>query len=148
MIYFFDMDGTLVEYRYDGPEAFYERGFFKDLKPNDIVGDILKDGLPNNIYILSTVVDSPYCIKEKNDWLDKYFPVNFAHRLFVPKGTSKADYVKSKFPNIPFDERFCLVDDYNENLRDWEKKGGYAIKYLNGVNHKRGTWKGDIWGKF
>lgn len=147
MLYFFDMDGCLAEYKFISQEAFYEEGFFKNLKPNDIVWPILKDGLTDNIYVLSTVVDSPYCIQEKNAWLDENFPVNFVHRMFVPKGMSKADYVRSKFPNLPFDEKFCLVDDYNKNLRDWRDKGGYAVKYLNGINHKHGSWDGEIWGQ-
>ena len=34
-----------------------------------------------------------------------------------------------------------LIDDYNANLRDWAESA-VAIKYLNGINNRHGSWKG------
>ena len=34
-----------------------------------------------------------------------------------------------------------LIDDWNPNLQMWEKHGGTAIKYLNGIN-SADSWAG------
>lgn len=34
-----------------------------------------------------------------------------------------------------------LIDDFNGNLLEWEKAGGVAIKYINGVNSES-SWNG------
>ena len=37
--------------------------------------------------------------------------------------------------------RDILIDDFNNNLFNWEASGGTAVKYLNGFNNP-GSWHG------
>lgn len=138
MRFFIDMDGVLAKYRYSGQAAFYKEGFFLNLEPDysTILWVMSQQARGVDVYVLSSCVDSPFCEKEKNEWLDKYCPIDPSHRIFIPYGQAKSSAI-ANLSNHDY-----LVDDYNKNLAEWEKAGGTGIKYLNGINHKRGTWKG------
>lgn len=152
---FFDMDGTLAKYKFEGEDAFYEKGFFLNLEPEERLKDDvshpeifltnmhLKVTESDEVYILSSVIfESPFALLEKNAWLDKYFWwIPQDHRIFLPNGKSKAEFVERLF-DCKLNKNFVLVDDYNKNLIDWEFHGGTAVKFINDVNNKRGTWKG------
>ncbi|PWL72024.1 MAG: hypothetical protein DBY25_04575 [Clostridiales bacterium] len=137
---FVDMDGTLAVFQaVDRMERLYEKGYFLDLPPiPNVVRAIqqLYEQHSCDIYILSAVVDSPFAVPEKNEWLDRYLPeISKSRRLFIPCGENKAEYV-------PYGvrETDVLLDDYTKNLLAWPEKG---VKLLNGINHTNGRWRGD-----
>lgn len=142
--FFVDMDGTLAKWsQIASQEELYEKGYFLRLKPQEDLIGLLKNSSVD-AYILSAVLlDSPYALQEKNAWLDKYYDLPMGKRIFIPNGESKASYVERRF-GCNLNKSFVLIDDYNKNLFDWSSYGGTSIKWLNDINHKRGTWKGYV----
>lgn len=149
---FLDLDGTLARFHDEVEyiERMWEKGFFANLKPFENVVSSLKDVYEKNIcdiYILSSVIDGepPYCVTEKNEWLDKYLPfIDHTHRLLVPQGTSKSEFVSKHFGE-PLSNAFVLYDDYNKNLREWQRNGGTSIKCINNINNKgKGAYGGEV----
>lgn len=138
---YIDMDGTLAVFKpCKNLETLYEEGYFKNLDPQQVVVDAVKDLCKNpeyEVYVLSAVLtDSKYALKEKNEWLDEYLPeIPRERRVFPPCGEDKKKYVDLK-------EGDFLLDDYTKNLIDWEPPGT-AIKILNGINHTNETWDGN-----
>lgn len=160
---FVDMDGTLARFHDENLylERMFEKGFFAGLKPFDNAVEAIKhiiDNHPNvDVYVLSAAITTPYCLAEKNAWLDKYLPnIDKEHRIFVENlPTAKSLCVpgsymykddNGKYHNKIF-KNDILIDDYNKNLEEWEKDGGTAIKAKNNINHKGlhgELWKGDL----
>lgn len=140
---FVDMDGTLAKFTpVDEIETLYERGYFRNLAPLTAVTTAISNLAAFNsdveVYVLSSyLTDSEFALDEKNAWLDRYLPdVNKAHRIFVPCGSKKADFVRGLC-----DTDF-LLDDYTYNLNEWQPPAR-GIKLLNGINNTRGTWQYD-----
>ncbi len=146
---FVDMDGTLAVFHpADSLEGLYEEGYFRGLEPMpgplQAVKKIIREQPGTEVYILSAVLtDSKYALEEKNAWLDLYLPeIPKERRIFTPCGVEKSAYIPGGVR--PED---WLLDDYTHNLMQWSPPG-HGIKLLNGINHTRGTWKGDcIWHK-
>lgn len=141
---FVDMDGTLAVFnKVDTLETLYEEGYFRNLKPNMNVVNAVKEFIAQNpevkVHILSAYLsDSKYALKEKNEWLDKYLPeIKQEDRIFPPCGEDKGKYIKGGYG-----ENDYLLDDYTHNLTLWCPPGK-GVKLLNGINHTRGTWKGE-----
>jgi len=142
---FFDMDGTLTEWRViASEEELYEKGYFSSLEPNEsVVASARKLAQAGDeIYILSCVLtDSAYAQQEKEEWIRRYAPFIPAENwLFVPYGEKKSEFIAGRLGELTRDD--VLVDDYTENLRDWTEHRGLAIKVMNGVNGTKGTWHG------
>ncbi len=141
---FVDMDGTLAKWNSVEYEQLFEQGYYRNLVPNqDILNDVNKlisEG--EDVYILSCVLpESKYALEEKKVWLKQYVPqLKEEKYIFVPYGQNKADYLKEHYS--PITNRDYLIDDYTKNLIEWKEYGGIGVKYLNGINHTRGTWKG------
>ncbi len=140
---FVDMDGTLAEFKpVDTLEKLYEEGYFLNLNPLENVVNSIKEMMrlypEKEVYIMSAVLsDSPFAIKEKNEWLDRYLPeIDQNHRIFTPCGEDKLSYVPGGAKETDY-----LLDDYTKNLIGWEPPAR-GIKLLNGINHTNGTWKG------
>lgn len=144
---FFDMDGTLAEWKEVRSEKeLYRKGYFLSLRPNRNVIESARN-LQNSgadVYILSCVLtDSRYALKEKKEWLQKYLPfIPRAHWIFVPYGEKKTDVVRRIMELKELTENEVLVDDYSENLKDWAGEHGLGIKLMNGINGTKGTWQG------
>lgn len=140
---FFDMDGVLFksEDRIESLDIFYEQGYFSNLPIHRVVAESFQKLLeedPYQTYIISHFVDSPYAKKEKMESIQKFFPTMDRHFVkLVPYGESKSLYVPEGIS-----QKDILIDDYNPNLKDWEKHGGTAIKMVNEFNDKNGNWKG------
>ena len=138
---FVDMDGTLAVFQpVDRLETLYEPEYFENLPPIVNVCKAVRLVAASGqaeLYILSSVLPgSPYAVREKSAWLDRYLPqIDTQHRLFLPCGQSKALAVPGGLQ--PGD---TLLDDYTDNLLDWSGKG---VKLYNGINGTRGRWKGD-----
>ncbi|MBQ2096407.1 MAG: hypothetical protein II474_10925 [Firmicutes bacterium] len=140
---FFDMDGVLAEYRQVPVEEYLRKGYFAELAPRpealQALADLAED--PRyEVHTLSAVfAENPYAKDEKSEWLRRHLPEKALRSLtsiFCLCGESKADAVPGGIR--PTD---ILVDDYNANLRDWQQKG-VAIKMLNGINDRHGSWQG------
>ena len=145
---YIDMDGTLANFYEDQEclENMWEKGFFRNLKPYphilEAIALFIKTYPEVEVYISSSVIDSPYCEIEKNEWLDQYLPqIDQKHRFFPPVGMSKGSIIDQISPND------YLLDDYNNGLEAFKKDGGSAIKFRNPINHKGKIgklWQGDI----
>lgn len=141
---FVDMDGTLAKWNNVEFEQLFEEGYYRNLEPNqellDEVNSLIRQG--EDIYILSAyLTESEYAKKEKQEWVKQYLPeLKEEKQIFVPYGTNKAEYLKEHYS--PITNQDYLVDDYTKNLLEWKEYGGIGVKYLNGINHTRGTWQG------
>lgn len=142
------MDGTLARFHDSSNylERMYEPGFFAKLKPfgNAVKGikELMKDYPQIEVFTISACIDSPFCVKEKNDWLNKHLPqIDEAHRIFPPAGADKSKYIPGGIKSTD-----SLLDDYNRNLEQWQKAGGNSIKFVNNINNqgKHGRlWDGE-----
>lgn len=139
---FVDMDGTLALWKQSSSieDCFYQN-YFKDLPPQNSILEGVKRFMKRNpeveIYILSAVLDTPYAIPEKTEWLQKYIPeIKKWNYIFVPYGKDKFNYIKNLNRND------YLLDDYTKNLLSWHKAGGTGIKCKTMNNHTNKTWNG------
>ena len=144
MRFFIDMDGTLAKWNNVEFEQLFEQGYYRNLEPNnDILNDVnrlIEQG--EDVYVLSCVLpESKYALNEKKEWLKQYVPALSEDKyIFVPYGENKADYLKEHY--APITNKDYLIDDYTKNLVEWKEYGGIGVKYLNGINHTKGTWNG------
>ena len=137
MIVYVDMDGVLARWNTEATiEDTQKEGYFAAREPEEkmvsFVNTLRKLGV--NVCILSAVYTNGYAATEKSEWLDRVFD-KALDRIFVPYGQNKADYIASGSDSY-------LIDDYSENLRQWEESGSNAVKFYNGINGTKGTWKG------
>lgn len=138
---FVDMDGVLAEQSNDLKYYMYDEHFFLNLPPVEPMIKVVKELTKEDyeVYILSTIIDSEFCEKEKNLWLDEKVPeIKQENRLFVPIGTTKDSFIKEKLDTR--DAINVLIDDFTENLITWDFEGALPIKVLNGLNNTYGTW--------
>lgn len=155
---FIDMDGTLAEWQEGTPfEIVCENGYAANLPVNGNMVDATKSLVKLchkkgvEVFILSAVLDLSHSIPDKDKWLDNVLPGVFdtEHRLYVPYGMNKAEFVMQKLDankNSAFLSQCYLLDDYSKNIREWTEVGGKAIKVFNGVNGRSGTFYGaDTW---
>lgn len=142
---FVDMDGTLAKWNNVEFEQLYEEGYYRNLEPNqklvDEVNSLIRQG--EDVYILSCYLsDSEFALKEKKEWCKEHLPELSDNKyIFVPFGESKAK-VFDKRGLSPITNHDYLIDDYTKNLLEWKEMGGIGVKYLNGINNTKGTWRG------
>ncbi len=139
-IIFFDMDGVLAKWdTASSYEDTFVPGYFLSREPDALMIDSLHElvRLKYNVMILSAVYPGAIYHAEKEEWLRRY-GINVP-AIFLPCGENKANYV-----SLEADQRAFLVDDYTRNLNAWESTGAgfVGVKYLNGINNSRGTWRG------
>lgn len=139
---FIDMDGVLAVYHKNTSKHMYTKGFFLNrpvIKHMMNLSKLLIGTNDYEVYILSSVINSPYCVPEKNMWLEKYIPeIKQENRIFVPYGQVKAEFVATKV-NLENSVN-VILDDYTNNLVKWKVPGALPIKVLNGINNTNGTW--------
>lgn len=158
---FVDMDGTLAHWRSPGEEYtlcghtryfhsddIKEKGYFKELPPNEMVvsaiKNMIKDDNGLDVYILSSVLpvcENPAAFYEKQYWLKKYLPEIPSDRyVFIPNGRSKIDFL-----NLELTDCNILLDDYTKNLQQFTmgKVKNVGVKILTGINDTHGSWLGD-----
>lgn len=138
---FFDMDGVLVkhtteDYLGDDPK-FLKPGYFAGLKPDPLMPQVLDRLLDssnyNEISLLTKLHEDKDIFKQqqidKHIWIDKYL----THKKFITICTSSS---KAKTFEQLYGRKLTktdvLIDDYNENLREWVNAGGTAVKYGKG----------------
>lgn len=135
-----DMDGTLAKFhdQINYLERMYEKDFFRDLEPFENMVEGVRQFVQNNpdveVFVVSAKVigEPPYCVEEKNAWLDRYLPeIDREHRIFTDMGHSKAEYLPGGATKDDY-----LLDDYNRGLNLFLYDGGSAIKCHNNINQK------------
>lgn len=139
------MDGTLVEYRQGCTMSdLKKKNYFASLKPEwNMIEAMLKLNKQKNneVYILTKVYPKafPYSIGEKREYISKHIPemVNRVIMVNGDEGETKSDKIKEMIGE--FNSDCLLIDDFTENLNEWEAEGGTPIKYLNGINNTNGT---------
>ena len=146
--YYLDMDGVLAIYEqdaYTGEEPKWLKKnlhYFRSLKP-DMKALKIADALwrwcqqhTDNLYVLSSLIPNGAIFNEhlhdKILWLRDWMPYLKIENILISV-TSKRDAVEYIMGHS-LTERDILIDDYNKNLIEWEKAGGRAIKYCNGIN--------------
>ena len=156
---FFDMDGVLVQYdetAYVGDNPLYTQigeHYFKYLEPNDAAIKCLRllAYEPwSNIYVCSKIAASTSTkigreqYDDKRDWCSHNIHPKQCVRRFIIGHKGKPQSVELFFKRhlTHYD---VLIDDYNPNLEQWEKRGGTAIKWLNGQN-SADSWPGETLG--
>ncbi len=135
---FFDIDGTLSEYRYN--DKLYSGGcselgcqtlndllfssLFFNARPLQTMQDIICSLEASKVYILGTIVTNNE-INQKYDWLEKYYPsIKKENIVFVSSTMLKPDVIieYSKKLNVSLDE-IAFVDDRLDVLRKAETLG-------------------------
>lgn len=133
--YFFDMDGTLTEWReinlkfnkseeveninniqkrlYD---ILKSPGYYKTLKPQqevlDLANKLIDEG--KEVFILSCFIPNSPCLEEKKEWLHKYMPkLSVDNQIFIPDG-----YGDEKHEYIPF--VYKAINDIEDTVNKGE----------------------------
>ena len=153
---FFDLDGVLNiltnynSFFSDNPDYLKPNSnYFANTPMNPHTHSILydlqrlyyhdKDNL--SIYVITTIMNTnpkleTEHIKDKQKWFDKHFNNDNSKKkikLIMVKGNTKSHVVK-RILDRNLTSNDILIDDFNENLKDWQINGGKAIKYINGNN--------------
>ena len=131
------MDGTLARFHDENLylERMFEKGFFAGLKPFDNAVEAIKhiiDNHPNvDVYVLSATITTPYCLAEKNAWLDKYLPnVDKEHRILMESSAG--------FKSLCVPGNYMYKDD---NGKIHHQIGVYYVSKSNfGVGQKVGEF--------
>lgn len=127
----FDLDGTLADFNNGGGiEKMNEKGFFRNLQPYEkglqTVRNLWNEG--NEIFVLSTCLINENCKREKMEWIAEHLPfIPKENILLINTGQVKAEEWK-KFVNRDLESYDVLFDDYKENLNEWNRAGGSAVK--------------------
>ena len=141
---FLDLDGTLAKFNVKNALNRFEteKGFFAKLgayKGIEVINEMAKAG---NIYIISASPNVQADI-DKIEWVCKYLPnINLLTNVLICRcGENKAEYLKNK--GLTIDNESYLLDDYTNNLIEWENAGGVGIKRITKVaDNSRKLWKG------
>ena len=140
---FFDMDGVLAHWQEGEPiETVTSKGYFFNLSPEfnviEAVRMIPKLDKEAELFILSSVFQDDHSVNEKNQWLDNHNlrVISPEHRIFVPYGESKSEYLKK---TLGLEKSDVLIDDFSRNLFEWH---GIGIKMYNHCNGTKKEWNG------
>ena len=147
---FLDMDGTIAKFnsKRNAIQRFTnEKGFFKSLKPFkyiEVIDNLIKNKSNNQLEIfIISASPNENADAEKREWLRAYLPSLSATNIcFCRIGTNKAKAIKEQL-NIDIDKDCYLLDDYTNNLIEWNNSNGIGIKRLTSkANNSRKIWKG------
>lgn len=137
-----DFDGTLVEFQQlKSLEELMTPGYFANLfvfeNVISAIQDFHKQYPEVEIVIASKVLlDAPHIPGDKDKIIDKHLSfIKKENRIYIPYFDNKSDYFE-------ITKEDYLLDDYTDNLIEFEEAGGHGIKLLNGINNTNGRWKG------
>lgn len=128
------MDGVLARFEQapDALERFAtEAGFFRTLEPTKYVKTVRATLAQYPQTYILTSSPNEQADADKRAWIEQYVPELAKRVICVRTGLEKAKFAKGAI----------LIDDYTENLVEWERKGGIGIKALNGLNGKTLRYK-------
>ena len=138
---FVDMDGVLCEFKDSTMEEMEQQGYFYKLAPRKSMVEALNyliNSKEREVFILSAVLPQieDQAKAEKNAWLNEHLPaIDDAHRIFTLCGKDKTEAISN------FSGSDILLDDYSVNLEMWNAAGGKAVKILNEINGKNGSFQ-------
>ena len=138
---YWDLDGTLAKWKESATmEDLYHKNYFLTLDAESGLCNVANEiGKRENIdsYILTSYLsDSEYAKDEKLEWTIKHVSNLSDAVLFVPYGSEKAAFVE-KLKHGRLNKSDVLIDDHSPNLIAWEKAGGTAVKWCNGINNTK-----------
>lgn len=136
--FFGDMDGFLCKWEDATEEEVHKPGFFLTRKPDQTAIDAARILYSKaNFRVLSAAFDKR-AREEKREWLRLWMPfLKDEDIIFTPYGKAKSESFIEKSPY------HVLIDDNSKQLLSWH---GPKIKYMNGVNGRFGTYKGEkVW---
>ena len=118
----------------DGRGCTYEQMFdpdlhyFWNLEPHTYMVLLAKElSKTEDVCILSSAALST--IKDKYEWIKQWMPyIKDENIFFCPLGADKTKFVKDNA------DISMLIDDYNPNLKNWERAGGIPVKAVNSIN--------------
>ena len=125
---FVDMDNTIAE-NITCKDVEFCNGMYINKRPIQIVIDALNALYPKaQFIIISQVQGGAFGIKEKIEWLNKYFP-NTSQSFFLHPGERKSDYIEwfLKINGI-MNTQVLLVDDKKDILSSMSSLG-ISVKY-------------------
>ena len=114
---YIDMDGTLTSYNY----ADYDNNYWK-VHPEVLCKEPVIKHIPSD-WIILTKTATPREASLKKAWAHLHYPDNVI--ITLAPAESKALYASNDS---------ILLDDNNDNLREWEQAGGIPVKIINNVN--------------
>lgn len=144
--YFFDMDGTLAEWReinlkineseeianinniqkrlYD---ILKSPGYYKTLKPQqevvDLANKLIDEG--KEVFVLSCFIPNSPCVREKKEWLYQYMPkLNVDNQIFIPDG-----YGEEKHNYIPL--VYKAINDIGDIVNKGEVINFYECELIS-----------------
>ena len=130
---FVDMDGTIAAYQQlpldeFGAIDFTAGEYFKFALPVRPVIDKLNSSYKDScIKILSAIPDS-LCEKDKNEWLDKHFPIDYNDRYFIGNKKYKAVMLRNIMRREKIDPKdVTVIDDDHYVLLSYQAIGVNAI---------------------
>lgn len=139
---FFDMDGVMAEYeKYVSIDDFSTPGYFRNRPPVMPIIKAMKYLVDNasdeiEIGIDSKAMNNAYSKIEKMEWLNEFCSfIKKENIYFADEEKDKSAVLNETYKSD------ILIDDYTPNLEKWH---GIGIKFLNGINNTKGTWKGYV----
>lgn len=111
----------------------YNEGFFINLEPLEGSIEVLeKLSKKHEVYIASAAMEFPLSLKEKSDWLDKYFPfIDWKHRIlcgnkFILNGDLLIDDRSYNLENFDGDTLLFttphnILDKGFERVANWQE---------------------------
>lgn len=151
---FLDLDGVvfkydMVDYIGDNPK-YKQEGYFKTRPLDENAYEMLKrlndSDEVENIYILSSAIIEGYTIEQNKVIADDKTKNVMYHIPWFPKENIIIAIEKTKPETVrevlkrQISTSDILIDDFNRNLKEWEKAGGSAIKYINNINSESDEW--------
>lgn len=140
---FIDMDGVIASLdilpMINGNIDFVNSSHFKYLTPVlPVINKLLemqKTG-KYTLYILSAAPNS-IIIKDKNDWLDKHFPIIQSRRFFINMGSFKANMIEGLSQKLMIPKRdMLLVEDTLSTIQATKEKNINSMHISEFLTHK------------
>ena len=139
---FVDMDGIIAALstlpNMNGEIDFVNGEVHRYLKPVMPVINKLREieKLGYNLFILSATPNS-FSTEEKNEWLDKYFPIPKEKRYFVNQGKHKPEMLEDLATKLKFDKRdMMLLDDTHSILYDVKNRNMNCMHVSEFLTHE------------
>lgn len=155
---YIDLDGVIFKYErsaYQGNNPIFNqlgKHYFRNLKSDEVMTNVIQsllfakdDRRIENIYFLSSMSPNHAMYlemyKDKLEALNDLFKPVFNLNTFIACYENKAEIIKFIKSEDKLELNDILIDDFNQNLTEWQNAGGTAIKYINGINSED-SWNG------
>lgn len=129
--FYIDMDGTANEWDLNGNP--HESHYFRNRPVITPVVEamLILQRLGFNVAFATSVYQTDEAMLDKRLWANDVGCENIPI-IYIPYGQNKDSYLTGRVR--------VLLDDHTPNLT---KFSGTGIKFVNQINHKGGTWKGE-----